>query len=286
MPCNVDITTQEILKLADEADPSGIRTMGVLTKPDLATEKATKDAAMDLLLGRRNVLKLGYHVVKNRSADDQNSTLPARLADERVFFAALPWSSIPDRCGITALQTRLRELLMLISRKELGPVKLEIEGRLRKRRAELEIMGPARDDSNAQRQFLGKLAARFQTITQSALNGYYAGDNMFNQTEPNLKLITKVVKLNEVFSDTFWKRGHKQHFGATWDDDGEASYGSSTDSIPFKVPLSEYPELNNIIQTEDYTCPGPLKGPIMSLIEEVFESSRGPELGTVSALLN
>lgn len=138
MPCNVDITTQEILKLAEEADPSGIRTMGVLTKPDLATEKATQDVAMDLLLGRRNVLKLGYHVVKNRSAEDHNSTLPARLADERAFFAALPWSSIPDRCSITALQTRLRELLMLISRKELGP---------------------------AQRQFLGKLAARFQTIT-------------------------------------------------------------------------------------------------------------------------
>ncbi|KAL3436880.1 P-loop containing nucleoside triphosphate hydrolase protein [Aspergillus tetrazonus] len=244
MPCNVDITTQEILKLAEEADPSGIRTMGVLTKPDLATEKATQDVAMDLLLGRRNVLKLGYHVVKNRSADDHNSTLPARLADERAFFAALPWSSIPDRCGITALQTRLRELLMLISRKELGPVRLEIEGRLRKRRVELEIMGPARDDSNAQRQFLGKLAA-----------------------QPNLKLITKVVKLNEVFSDTFWKRGHRQHFGATWDDDGEASYGSSTDSFPFKIPLN-------------YACPKPSKGPIMGLIEEIFESSRGPELGT------
>ncbi|CBF85290.1 hypothetical protein AN1648.2 [Aspergillus nidulans FGSC A4] len=246
MPCNVDITTQEILKLAEEADPSGIRTMGVLTKPDFATEKATQDVAMDLLLGRRNVLKLGYHVVKNRSADDHNSTLPARLADERAFFAARPWSSIPDRCGITALQTRLRELLTLISRKELSPVKLEIEGRLRKRRLELEIMGPARDDSNAQRQCLGKLAA-----------------------QPNLKLITKVVKLNEVFSDTFWKRGHKQHFGATWDDDGEASYGSSTDSFPSKVPLN-------------YFCPKPLKGPIMSLIEEVFESIRGPELGTIT----
>ncbi|KAL4745863.1 Dynamin central region-domain-containing protein [Aspergillus foveolatus] len=280
MPCNVDIATQEILKLAEEADPSGIRTMGVLTKPDLATEKVTQDAAMDLLLERRNVLKLGYHVVKNRSADDDNSTLPGRLADERAFFAAPPWSRIPDRCGITSLQTRLRELLMFISRKELGPVKLEIEERLRKRRAELEIMGPARDDSNAQRQYLGKLATQFQTTTQSALNGYYAGDDMFNQSEPNLKLITKVVKLNEVFSDIFWKRGHKQYFGATWDDEGEASYGSSTENSPFQIPLREYPELYGIVQTDDYICPKPLKGPIMSLIEEVFESSRGPELGT------
>ncbi|KAL5000174.1 Dynamin central region-domain-containing protein [Aspergillus recurvatus] len=280
MPCNVDITTQEIIKFAEEADPSGIRTMGVLTKPDLATEKATQDAAMDLLLGRRNMLKLGYHVVKNRSADDNDSSIPARLVDDSVFFAAPPWSSVSDRCGIASLQSRLRELLMHISRKEFGPVKSEIEGRLRKCRAELEIMGPARDDPNAQRLYLGKLASRFQTTTQSALNGYYAGDDTFNQLEPNLRLITKMVKLNEIFSNVFWTRGHKQHFGTTWDDDGEALYGSSVDNISFEIPQEAYPELHDVIETDDYRCPKPLRGPIMSLIEEVFESSRGPELGT------
>lgn len=82
MPCNVDITTQEILKLAERADPDGIRTMGVLTKPDLATERATQDAVIDLVLGKRNNLKLGYYVVKNRSVDDNTSTTTARLAAE------------------------------------------------------------------------------------------------------------------------------------------------------------------------------------------------------------
>ena len=53
MPCNVDIATQEILKLTEAADPEGTRTIGVLTKPDLATETATCDAVMDLVLGRR-----------------------------------------------------------------------------------------------------------------------------------------------------------------------------------------------------------------------------------------
>lgn len=144
-------------------------------------------------------------------------------------------------------------------------------------------MGPARDDSNAQRLYLGKLAARFQATTQSALNGYYAGDNIFDQSEPNLRLITKMVKLNEVFSNIFWKRGHKQHFGPKWDDEGETQFGT-TDNLPFEVPLKSYPELDDVIETDDYTCSKPLKGPIMSMIEEVFESSRGPELGTVSAI--
>jgi hypothetical protein len=35
IPCNVDIATQEILERAEEVDPDGIRTLGVLTKPDL-----------------------------------------------------------------------------------------------------------------------------------------------------------------------------------------------------------------------------------------------------------
>ncbi|KJK73963.1 hypothetical protein H634G_10752 [Metarhizium anisopliae BRIP 53293] len=116
MPCNVDIATQEILKLAEEADPDGIRTMGVLTKPDLATEKATQDAVIDLVKGRRNNLKLGYCVVKNRSADDDTSSMSDRLAAEQAFFMAPPWSSVADRCGVPSLQLRLRELLMEISK--------------------------------------------------------------------------------------------------------------------------------------------------------------------------
>ncbi|KAL4868373.1 hypothetical protein BDV12DRAFT_197247 [Aspergillus spectabilis] len=284
MPCNVDITTQEILKFAEEADPSGVRTMGVLTKPDLATEKATQDAVMDLLLERRNILKLGYHVVKNRSADS-DLDMSAHLADEAAFFTAPPWSAIPDRCGISSLKTRLRELLMLISRRELGPVKFEIEGRLRKCRAELEVMGPARDDPNAQRRYLGNLATQFQKTSLSARNGNYAEDNVFDQPEPNLKLITKIVKLNEIFADTFWRRGHKHHFGAAWNDEDEPSFGSDTDHPLFEVSLEAYPELHDIVEADEYTCSEPLKGPIMSLIEEVFVSSRGPEIGTFGGTL-
>ncbi|KAL4744044.1 hypothetical protein BDV11DRAFT_201469 [Aspergillus similis] len=251
MPCNVDITTQEILKFAEEADPSGVRTMGVLTKPDLATEKATQDAVMDLLLERRNVLKLGYHV-----------------------------SSIPDHCSIASLKTRLRELLMLITRREFGPVKTEIEGRLRKCRAELEIMGTARDDPNAQRRYLGNLAAQFQKTTLSARNGYYAEDKVFNQPEPNLKLITKIVKLNEAFADILWRRGHKHRFEDALNNEDEPSFGSDTEDPLFEIPLEAYPELHDIVEAEEYTCPEPLTDPVMSLIEKEFVSSRGPELGT------
>jgi hypothetical protein len=52
LPANVDITTQEILKMAEKADPAGVRTIGVLTKPDLVTEVASQIAINDLVLGK------------------------------------------------------------------------------------------------------------------------------------------------------------------------------------------------------------------------------------------
>jgi hypothetical protein len=76
MPCNVDIATQEIFKLADNADLDGARTIRVLDKPDLTTETATKVAIIDLVTGKRGNLKLGYFVINNRSADDNSLNMP------------------------------------------------------------------------------------------------------------------------------------------------------------------------------------------------------------------
>lgn len=125
IPCNVDIATQEILKLAKNADPNGSRTMGVLTKPDLAPERATQQSILDLIQGKRQDLKLGYCVVKNRGADDESSSLRKRDEEERAFFRQEPWASVASsrRLGSGALKTILRDLLMDISKKEFPKVK-------------------------------------------------------------------------------------------------------------------------------------------------------------------
>ncbi|KAF2818309.1 hypothetical protein CC86DRAFT_433837, partial [Ophiobolus disseminans] len=86
MLSNVDITTRAILKMAEKADPSSMRTIGVLTKPDLVTEVASRKAMKDLVLGKEKQLQLGYCVLKNCSADDAQSTVVQRLAQEQTFF--------------------------------------------------------------------------------------------------------------------------------------------------------------------------------------------------------
>jgi len=75
LPANIDIATQDILTMAENADSDGARTMGVLTKPDLVVEDASREAVKALVLGRGKKLRLGYFIVKNRGADDNTSTL-------------------------------------------------------------------------------------------------------------------------------------------------------------------------------------------------------------------
>jgi hypothetical protein len=282
MPCNVDIATQEILKLAETADPDGVRTMGVLTKPDLATERATQDAVIDLVLGKRNPLKLGYWVVKNRSADDETSTLAERLSAEKAFFMSPQWSNIMDRCGVISLQNRLRGLLMEISKQEFPHVKFEVDKKLRQCRSDLEAMGPSRSDQSSQRLFLGKVASRFQAVTQCALNGYYSDDSIF-ETHPYLKLSTEIMEQNERFSNDIMRRGHKQRVYEETDEDAESEFSSNSAVSRFNFTFNcpSFPELDDIINLDPYECPEPEEGDVVEHVKTIYKSSRGPEIGTV-----
>ncbi|KAF1944725.1 hypothetical protein EJ02DRAFT_76926 [Clathrospora elynae] len=212
LPSNVEITTQETLKMANKPGPGGMRTMGVLTKAGLATELATQNAIKDLVLGKRNVLRLGYYVVRSSSADDQQSTISDRSAQERAFFGKPAWheAAASGRCSIGSLKTRLRDLFMSISKKEFPHVKADVANQLGQCRSRLSSMGPSRTEQSYQRMYLGRLGSKFQAVTQCALNGYYDSEATFREV-PSLKLITAVTKMNERVANNFWKKGHKRH---------------------------------------------------------------------------
>ncbi|TNN31141.1 Interferon-induced GTP-binding protein Mx [Liparis tanakae] len=65
VPCNVDIATTEALKMAQEVDPDGDRTLGVLTKPDLV-DKGTEESVLEIVRNDVIHLKKGYMIVRCR----------------------------------------------------------------------------------------------------------------------------------------------------------------------------------------------------------------------------
>ncbi|NXK28141.1 MX protein, partial [Arenaria interpres] len=87
VPCNVDIATTEALKMAQEVDPSGERTLGILTKPDLV-DRGTEESILKILQNQVVPLKKGYMIVKCRGQQDIHNklALAAAIQQERKFF--------------------------------------------------------------------------------------------------------------------------------------------------------------------------------------------------------
>lgn len=261
--------------------------MGVLTKPDLAIERATKQTVIDLVLGKRNDLTLGYCVVKNRDADDQESTLDQRHEREDAFFKSDPWSTLAKtrRTGIGSLKKRLRDLLHSITKKAFPGVKAGVIRLLRQRREQLDGLGSSRGDSHAQRVYLCRLASEFQRIVTCALDANYTYDKIFDQ-DPDLKLITRIIGQNEGFAYKLWAMGHTWSFKTTSKDDDEDPEPEQKGKQIAWAP-EEYPELDGII-VDDHVDVSELQElrddqpNIMKHIKDVYEQSRGPELGTVS----
>ncbi|KAJ0123005.1 Interferon-induced GTP-binding protein Mx1 [Diaporthe amygdali] len=287
IPCNVDIATQEILRLAKDADPYGWRTMGVLTKPDLAPERAMQQNILELIQGKRQDLKLGYCLVKNRGADDYSSSLQRRDDDERAFFRDDPWLSVASskRLGSGALKLILRDLLMDISKKEFPAVKKEITKNLSECRKKAEAMGVSRSNEQSQRAYLGKLAADFEKVVGYSLNAFYTENPIFND-RLEMRLITRIIRLNEVFSEVFSQRGHTRRFEDSYIKDVRGKQPQTQlPEVEFDIPSDTDQDLEDIIRTERFECPEPSDESIMEHIEDIFRKSRGPELGTFGGAL-
>ncbi|KAK8108203.1 uncharacterized protein PG998_010216 [Apiospora kogelbergensis] len=191
------------------------------------------------------------------------------------------WLLLTGHCGTTALKKRLRELLMDISSQEMPHVKTDIEKSLHACKGKLDAMGPSRADEQSQRLNLTKLAFRYQNVTEAALKGYYAGDELF-WNNSDLKLVTKMVKLNEDFSNILKDRGHMLSFGLkSPSDDDEGLLGfNKDDGFCWETASFKYSELSEVLQGESYKCAAASVNPVMDLIRDVFASSRGPELET------
>lgn len=143
-------------------------------------------------------------------------------------------------------------------------------------------MGASRSDEKSQRAYLGKLASNFEKILNYSLNAYYTQDEIFNN-RLEMRLITRIIRLNEVFSEIFSQRGHTRYFEHFDDGDDHASLPESQmPEVEFNIPNDRVQELEDIIRPERFQCPEPLDDSIMEHIESIFRQSRGPELGTVS----
>ena len=127
-PGNVDIANSDSLKLAREVDPTGGRTLGVITKVDLMEE--TKET-ISILKGTSLNMKLGIVGVINRSNQMLEEGVSAETAisyEQRFFKSKFP--SLAPKMGIEYLSEKLCQLLIVKLKETLPSVAEKINKEL------------------------------------------------------------------------------------------------------------------------------------------------------------
>jgi len=208
--------------MARGVDPRGDRTVGIITKCDVVQ---SGDEAGVIRIAQNCVenLQHGWFAVRNRSPSEIKAgvTLKERHAKEREFFTTSPWNELrKDHVGIQALCGFLAQLLYEHIRHEFPAVVAEIEAHCQQLHAEIEELGPPRQSTMEQRQYLTQTTSRYQKKVSDYLRGVYEAD--LTPDHP-LKLRMHVRDLNDAFAKKMSKQGHTRAFRNT-DDEEDAIY--------------------------------------------------------------
>lgn len=211
-----DYANQIVLKMAREFDPTGLRTMGVITKPDdLPVGSESELAYINLARNEDICFRLGWHVLRNRDYESRDSSKEARDLTEQKFFTQGVWRDLPRGIvGIHTLRERLSKVLLEQIKTELPSLIKDISSSLEECQARLSKMGESRVTIDQQRLFLLRISQDFQSLSRAAIDGIY-GDPFFEDARSKAgyskRLRAVVQNLNQDFAESMKVRGHFRH---------------------------------------------------------------------------
>ena len=185
----------EVLALAREADPTGWRTMGIITKPDLA--KAGSNSVKKYVSrakAEQKTFRLGWHVVRNGDFDERNRDDFDRDREETENLSKPPWSQLPPtHRGIESLKSRLSKCLLDLIRFEMPALIAELESAKHHNDQALLKMGHTRASPNKQREFLTAISVRYQELVRNGSDARY-NDSFFTDGFETERKLRKVIR--------------------------------------------------------------------------------------------
>lgn len=208
-----DYANQIVLKRAKEVDREGLRTLGLITKPDTLPPGSDSEADFVNLASNDNIqFRLGWHIVKNRDYQSRDSSAEERDRSEVQFFSEGVWREMPrDMVGIGSLNGRLSNILLGQIKRYLPRLMEDIQSSIEECKAKLAKLGEGRGTAEEQRQFLLKLSQSFQALCRAAIDGNY-DDKFFGDPSSDQeyckRLRAVVQNLNLGFSEIMRKKGH------------------------------------------------------------------------------
>ncbi|KAF7538734.1 hypothetical protein G7054_g2726 [Neopestalotiopsis clavispora] len=210
-----DFANQVILKLARFVDPTGTRTLGVITKPDtLYPGSGTESQYISLARNQEVEFRLGWHVLKNLDSEATYEPLMKRDERETEFFARGIWRDLPaSLLGIGQLRNRLSKVLLNHITEELPGLIEEIEMKRDSCRDKLDKLGVPRETLQEQQLHMIGISESFQRLVRSAVDGNW-DDPFFSDEQSShgyeRRIRSLVQNLNEEFARVLARQGHRR----------------------------------------------------------------------------
>jgi hypothetical protein len=208
-----DFANQVVLNLARDADPSGNRTLGVITKPDTLTPGSGSEALYVSLARNQQVeFRHGWHVLKNMDSEKDSGSLSDRDAEESKFLSSGAWAELPlSSLGIDKLRGRLSKVLLGQIASELPSLMDEIEAKYKACHHRLGQLGDPRVSLEEQRRYLMVLSQNFQALVKASVGGNY-NNPFFNDAKTDKgyqqRIRAIIQNFNEDFASEMSIRGH------------------------------------------------------------------------------
>ena len=166
---NVDIANSDSLKLAREVDPTGSRTIAVITKCDLMENNQESSS---LLKGSSVDVKLGLVGVINRNSKqlEEKTSVEEILALEEYYFLT-NYPAFADRMGTEYLTSQLCDILINHLKKCLPILSAMISQKQAYHREILKDIGEEPSDPN---QTMILLLSEFTNCIDRSIDGKYS----------------------------------------------------------------------------------------------------------------
>lgn len=210
-----DYANQIVTKLARNVDPKGLRTLGIITKPDtLHVDSGNEKAFVDLAKNEDVTFRLGWHVLKNRGYTNRDCSAEERDEDERSFFSQGIWTTLPTNVlGLDPLKPRLSTVLRDQIIAELPSLIRDVDTGIEDCRNRLAKLGEARATLRDQQRYLMHVGQSFGGIVKAAVGGMYVHDffGSAKTKEGYSKRLRAVVQTHLMeFADDMRRKGHER----------------------------------------------------------------------------
>jgi hypothetical protein len=169
-----DYATQGVLRNALDCDKGGVRTLGIVTKPDWSSSIGLEEKFLKLVKNEDITLDLGWHVLRNRGPQETDIQINVRNQKEQEFFTKGKWGTLPSGTyGVESLVAKLSVLLYDHISDSFPQLLKEIKEELERSEEELHALGSRVETESEMLSEVLTLFSRSQNLIKSGISGYY-----------------------------------------------------------------------------------------------------------------